>query len=37
MAFCGLEALDKVQRIVAPHKVQEMKFKDVQAAVNNWL
>ena len=37
MATCGLEALNKIQFIVAPHKVQEMKFRDIEEALGSYL
>ena len=37
MACCGLEALEKVQYIVAPRDVNNMSFKDIKTAVQTYL
>ena len=37
IASCGLEALEKLQYVVAPAKLQNMEFVDIEAAISGYL
>jgi hypothetical protein len=37
LASCGIAALEKIQFITSPHKLEEMKFKDIEIALLKYL